>query len=266
MKQKEIEGIIESRSKRIDKLFPKIIKEFDAGEIHKFRIQVKKLRAFLRLAKTEKNVEGALLPKLLKAFYRYVGIIRNIQLHTHALSEYITNHEIEKPSMYFKILDREENHWKKEAQALMEDNNFDDVREKILKQLTRKLRKSSLKKFAKEKPKELKKQLEDLKNDNDIHKARKILKDILYTLDYIKEHAELPEVFSKNKLKPVTSLLGDFRDKCIELEFLQTEYLHKVKDENELHILRKIKDEFQREKQLLMEQLHRSLGKIHTQL
>ena len=68
MKQKEIIEIVEHRFKTIHKLDYKIIKEFDANDIHDFRVEVKKLRAFLRLANIKKEVDGPLIPKLLKHF------------------------------------------------------------------------------------------------------------------------------------------------------------------------------------------------------
>ena len=89
MKGKAIIEIAEERFKTIHKLFHQIIKEFNVDDIHDFRVEVKKLRAFLRLLDSEKEIEGPLIPKLLKTFYGYIGIIRNIQLHKHNLFKYI---------------------------------------------------------------------------------------------------------------------------------------------------------------------------------
>lgn len=49
MKEKEIAEVVEGRFKTIKKLSHKIIKEFNADDIHDFRVEVKKLRAFLQL-------------------------------------------------------------------------------------------------------------------------------------------------------------------------------------------------------------------------
>ena len=107
MKEKEIVGVVKDSFKTINKLSHKIIKEFTADDIHDFRVEVKKMRAFLRLLDTEKEMERPLIPKLLKTFYGYIGIIRNIQLHRHHLFKYISDYKIEKPKEYLMILDAE---------------------------------------------------------------------------------------------------------------------------------------------------------------
>src|SRR4051794_37076234 len=143
MKEKEINEIIEERFKIIDKLSHKIVKEFDADDIHDFRVEVKKLRAFLRLLDIKNEDNEPVIPSLLKTFYGYIGIVRNIQLYQHDLFKYITAHNINKPEEYLKLLSNEETYWKKQAEALMADNNFQDVKEKIIKGLPGKLKKSS---------------------------------------------------------------------------------------------------------------------------
>jgi CHAD domain-containing protein len=97
--------------------------------------------------------------------------------------------------------------------------------------------------------------LNNVKNDNAVHTVRKILKDILYMQGFI-PHNDLPKSISKEEdLKLFTTQLGDFRDRCIQLEFLSDEYLNKVSDEKEKHTLEKIKEQFLREKQIMVEQL-----------
>jgi CHAD domain-containing protein len=267
MKEKEIKEIVEERFKTIKKLSHKILKEFNADDIHDFRVEIKKLRAFLRLLDTEKEIDGPLIPTLLKTFYGYVGIIRNIQLYRHNLYKYITDYKIEKPEEYFKILDAEQSYWRKNAEALMADNNFDGAEKKLIKELPAKLEKSAVKKFAKNKLYELKLQLNNLSGDAAIHNIRKILKDILYVYDYIKDHTELPAAISKEEdLKLFTQQLGNFRDKCIQLEFLTPEYLDKIKNEDEKNILVKIKDQYLREKQIMMQELTYSFNELRNQL
>ncbi|MEO8711477.1 MAG: CHAD domain-containing protein [Parafilimonas sp.] len=267
MKEKQIVEIVEDRFKTINKLYHKIIKEFDKDDIHNFRIEVKKLRAFLRLLDIKKEIDGPLIPKTLKTFYGYIGIIRNIQLHRHSLFKYITDYKTEKPEAYLKILDDEKAYWQKDAKALMEDSNFDEAENKIIKSLPGKLEKLTIKNFAESKLDELKKQLEDLKDDVAIHTTRKILKDIFYNYDYIKKYVDLPETISKkDNLKLLTAQLGDLRDKTIQLEFLSDEYTGKIKDENEKATLLKVKDEFEYEKQMMLHQLQYRFNELRKQL
>ena len=267
MKEKEINEIIGERFKTIDKLSHKIIKEFAVDDIHDFRVEVKKLRAFLRLLDIKKEDSEPVIPSLLKTFYGYIGIVRNIQLYRHNLFKYITANNIDKPEAYLKLLSDEETYWKKQAEALMADNNFHEVKEKIIKALPDKLEKPTIKKFVEAKLDDLKKQLEDTGNEPGLHTIRKILKDYLYTYDYTNDHAGLPEAISdKGDLKLLTQMLGDFIDKCMQLEYLQPVYLDKIKDENEKINLLQMKNDFEHEKQGMKQELKYSLKKLQEQL
>ena len=53
MEHKEIEQIIKKYFKKLHHLLGQIEKDFDPEAIHHFRVQVKKLRALLRLLATE---------------------------------------------------------------------------------------------------------------------------------------------------------------------------------------------------------------------
>jgi CHAD domain-containing protein len=267
MKEKEMNEIIEERFKTIDKLSHTIIKDFDVDNIHDFRVEVKKLRAFLRLLDIKKEDNEPVIPSLLKTFYGYIGIVRNIQLYRHSLYKYIAAHNIDKPAAYFKLLSNEEAYWKKQAEALMADNNFKDVKEKIIKSLPDKLEKSTIKKFVEGKLDDLKEQLEDINDEVGLHTIRKILKDYLYTYDYINDHADLPKAISdKDNLKLLTQMLGDFIDKFMQLGYLQPEYLDKIKDENEKSNLLQMKNDFEHEKQGMKQELKYSLKKLQQQL
>ncbi len=267
MKEKEINEIIEERFKTIDKLSHKIIKEFDVDDIHDFRVEVKKLRAFLRLLDIKKEEDEPLIPALLKTFYGYIGIVRNIQLYRHSLFKYVTAHNIDKPEEYLKLLSDEETYWKKQAEALMADNNFNDVKEKIIKELPDKLEKPTIKKFVEGKFNDLKKQLEDTGDDVGLHTIRKILKDYLYTYAYISDHADIPKAIAdKDDLKLLTKMLGDFIDKYMQLEFLQPEYLDKIEGKKERNNLLQIKNDFENGKQAIKQELQYSLEKLQQQL
>ena len=134
MKKKEIAEVVEDSFKTLEKLRHKILEEFDADDIHDFRVEVKKLRAFLRLVNIKKNDDEPTIPKLLKTFYGYIGIVRNIHLLKHHLFKYVTGHSVKKPGAFLRFIEKEEDYWKKEATELMKDNNFKDVKEKILEE------------------------------------------------------------------------------------------------------------------------------------
>jgi CHAD domain-containing protein len=263
MKQKEIKEVITNHIDVMNSLLHKISHEFNAEDIHHFRVEVKKLRAFLRLLTAGAKPEGPLLPENLKSLYGYVGIIRNIQLHRHHLFKYLNEKKLDKPQEYFNMLEAEEDYWKKKVQELLRENN---LTEKLNEQFPVKLEKFTIKKFAEEKLNALDQQLHFLKNDS-IHTIRKIMKDLLYTHDYIKNSSELPEALSgKKNLKLLAIQLGHFRDKCIQLEFLSHEYIDLLKIENEKIVLNDLKQELQDEKRILVRQLTPYLNKLTEQL
>ena len=266
MKEKEIVEIIEDRFKKIDTLAHIILNDFDEEAIHDLRVEVKKLRAFLRLLDIKKDGEP-IIPKLLKSFYGYVGIVRDIQLHKHSLFKYITDQNTGAPEAYVKILTDEEDHWKKEAEVLMKDNDFHDVKEKILSELPGKLDKSTIKKFTKNKLDELKEKLKKLDDATALHNTRKILKDLFYNYDHLEGLPDLPKIIAKEDLlKSLTKLLGDYMDKYVHLQFFKPEYLDKVKDENEQCLLLKIKEAFTREEESIKHQLLPELQHLKKQL
>lgn len=267
MKKKEIAEVVKDSFKTLEKLRHKILEEFDQDDIHDFRVEVKKLRAFLRLVNIKKDDDEPIIPKLLKTFYGYIGIIRNIHLLRHHLFKYVTDHSVEKPKAFLQLIEKEEDYWKKEASELMKDDNFRDVKEKILKALPGKLEKPRIKEFVENKLTVLKELLEDLSDDNQIHSIRKVFKDILYTWCFIKHYADLPKILSEeDTLKSLSSVLGDFMDKSIEIAFLQPSCLDKIKTKKEKLMLLDLQKQWDIEKHILKEEFTPILNSLKAQL
>jgi hypothetical protein len=221
----------------------------------------------VRLASEEKDIEHPLIPKLLKDFYRCTGVIRNIQLHEINLFKYITENSIEQPEEYIRILSDEKTRWQNEAVELMSGNDLQDEIKSIHEKLPGSIDKSTVKKFIGEKLRQLKEALKQMNDEAILHTIRKILKDLLYTWNYIKGHADLPEAIDdEDKLRSLTAQLGDFMDKCIGLEFLEPVYLDKIENKKEKQVLLKIKDEWQDEKFNMIQELGYRLIILDKQL
>ena len=267
MKQKEINEIVDGHLLLMDKLFHKIIIDFDPEDIHDFRVEIKKLRAFLRLLNAEDQPDRPIIPKPLKAFYGYAGIIRNIQLHRHHLFKYLSDNKMEQPEEYIRMLDAEENYWKKKAVAWQEENDLKKIENEITKRRPDEFEKSVLKKFTSDKLDELGQQLHDVSNDESMHHVRKILKDLIYTIEYTKEDADLPEAIAKKEdLKRLTDWLGDFMDKCIQIGFLAAEYINPLRNENEKIILNTFKEKLMNGKLSLQIKLSPHFNELTGQL
>src|SRR5437763_7528722 len=90
--------------KHLDKLWKKMRKHFkkftrteDAGELHRFRVQVKKIRSFLSLLETDKKNQQLLKTfKPVKKIFKTAGVIRDASLHVKQANEY----KIKLPEFY----------------------------------------------------------------------------------------------------------------------------------------------------------------------
>jgi CHAD domain-containing protein len=266
MEYKEMIEIVEEMLRDINKLSHKILKEFRGEYIHSFRVRVKKLRALLRLLNTEREMDKPLIPKLLKTFYGYAGIIRNLQMNRHNLLKFATDNAIDLPKHYLKTIEDEKKYWEMRASDLMADNNFKESREEIFKNLPDKPGKTTIRNFIEKESEKLKEQLRKTKNESAIHIVRKVLQDILYNWNYINQ--DIPKTILKvENLQQLTMQLEDFRDKCIQLEFLSDEYLvDRIKDKNEKNSLQHLKVQLLSEKQIMIGQLDHSITKMLEQL
>lgn len=267
MKQKEIAETVESIFKVISKLLFKILKKFNADDIHDFREQVKRLRAFLRMVYMDDKDEKPVLPGPLKTFYGYIGIIRNIQLQKRWLFEYIAKYNADEPREYTDILNKEKNYWQQQANALMKTSNFDEAKNEVVKQLPQKIDKGQINTFVERKLKALATRVDGFKDDTEVHPAWKILRNILYIWHYIKDKSVLPEAISvEEDLKSITGVLENFMDISAALAFMRPEYMDKIQDKNERKILSEFQNSLLFEKAHLRDEILRVFNVLHDQL
>ncbi len=241
MKQKEIVKTVEKSGKRIHRLFKKIGKDFDDEDIHDFRVEIKTLRAFLRLLAFESGHYQPSIPKKIKAFYGCIGMIRNHRLQRQYTSNFIQEHQLAMPATYLQMLDTEEAFWKQQALKLMDDTNFSDEVATIEKKLPGKLTKSAVHWFIKAKLKDVNRYKLQLEADDTLHSVRKVIKDFQYTWPYIRKHVHLPAGISNIKeIKTATDLLGSFMDKVVQASSIQLFDKSTVQDEAELKTVQQL--------------------------
>lgn len=238
MNHNDISAIIEDRFKEINKSRRNILK-FNHRDIDEFMLEVRKLRAFLHLAyiNEEEEAQKAVIPHLLKIFTGYVGIIQNIQLQIHRLFQYITSYMADQPDEYLKLLNIEKKYWQDEAVSLMEDNNFDEVKDEIMKRIPRKIHTLQITNFSRSRVQSLA-AINDLHNEAQIHAVRSILRDLLYLWDYINVESVSPAaILSKDRLQAIVLPLEEFKNICSGLELIHPEYLDKIHNEKEKNLL-----------------------------
>ena len=244
MKEDKIQETVKESFKIINKSSAKIVEDFNSDSIHDFRVEFKTLRAFLRLLSVENNDKSAMHTKKMKTFYGYAGIIRSLQLQQQMVENHCREKQLSLPLSYFSLLQMEAQNWKKELIDLMEGNNFHDDENSIAKNLPNKLTKTSIKQFVVDKVTDIKLQMTHLHNEESLHNIRKLLKDLMYAWPYINALVLLPEfINNKQSLKTLTTIIGDFNDIRMQLIFLGSAYLDKIKDKKEKNLLNtQIKD------------------------
>ncbi|HEY8690378.1 MAG TPA: CHAD domain-containing protein [Chitinophagaceae bacterium] len=256
MKKNEIKEVITSHFKKIDKLFHEIIIGFEIEDIHKFRTQIKKLRAFLHLLNMEvEEVLKIKITKKMKTFYGYIGIIRNLQLHLKNINSYFENSTDKIPKAYTATIEKEIEYWKENTKEVIDfHNNFYNDEEKITSELPDKLRKQSIKKFIQYMVYELHNKLIRLNDDETLHSIRKLLKDILYNWTYVQPYiAPLsPGLSQEEEIGSFIEMLGVFCDKCMGLTLIQKYNNDSAEDEEKI-VLEEIIHTWSTEKQELKE-------------
>lgn len=267
MKSGEIINVFDKRFKKVKKQYNNLLDDFEIEEIHGFRLEMKKLRAFIRLINT--NIPGYRKIKIegkIKSFYKTTGNIRNLQLHQQRVSHLCDNMLLEKPVQYSQLLHNEENRQKKKAGQLADKILFDHFRKKIIDLVPDKVKAKSVQAFVIQKQRTLLELIFLLDySDVALHEIRKVLKDLLYDWKYISSHAPaaLPGYFTyKKNIEVFTDKLGKFHDLCIALYFLKPVYIDKIVDEKEKKVLLILKRQLEDTKGEMKEKISTLLNHI----
>lgn len=260
LNQQEIEHIIHRYFKKFKKLFNKIEKHFDADDIHEFRVEFKKLRAFLRLLGLEiADAENLDMPRNLKEIYTVNGKIRELQLQILRIDDIVNAKE--KLPNYRNILKKEIKKLKRELKFWLKHEQVSEMEEKINVHLPESLKAATIKNFSSFKFSNIMALFTGkFIADESLHRIRKNIKDILYVYKIFEEYriVNMEELFG-DKLKfdhaaLVAEELGKFNDLCIALTLLRPEWLSSVKETEKMQ-LEKISRHWMEEKEILKQQL-----------
>lgn len=206
----------------IEETFRIVIKHFDAGNIHKFRLEVKKLNSLLRLAGIVHKHSRLLA---LHKFYKAVGIIRSPQLQQQRIVLLKRERYKILSKSYLKYLKQAIADEKVKAVNLIKRKKpFGKEVKKIVDRLPERLKRTSIQTFIDQKM-GIHTRLLKLNSisDESLHVARKSLKDMVYISSEVKESSLIPSSssVSKKTIHATTKLLGEFHDKCVSLDLLQ---------------------------------------------
>ena len=271
MKSDEIINVFDKRFKKVKKHYNKSFEDFEIEEIHGFRLEMKKLRAFIRLINTsipeEKKIK---IGGKIKSFYNTTGNIRNLQLHQQRVSLICDDMLLEKPVLYLQLLHNEESMLKKRAGRIADKISYNKFRKKIIDLVPNKLNTESVQAFVIQKQHTLLELIFLLNySDEALHEIRKVLKDLLYGWKYISSYlpAALPAYFTNKKnIEVFADKLGGFHDLCIAIYFFKPVYIDKIADEEENKILLIVKRKLEETKGEMKEEINTFLNHVKQEM
>lgn len=250
MKQDEIIKLFDKRFKRIRKHYCSLLKDFEVEEIHSFRLEMKKLRAFIRLVNISLPGKKTIkINKKVKSFYNTTGNIRNLQLHQQRINQFCNGLPLPKPTAYLQALHKEEMAQKQKARQFAKKISFGPFKEKVLNSVHEKLKARPAQAFVIQKKLELFELLaRHYYHDEELHDIRKTLKDLQYDWTYIDSFAPLilPAFFAKGKnIQNITNQLGDYHDLCMAIYFLSPPYTDQIVNKPEKATLQILKQQLE---------------------
>jgi CHAD domain-containing protein len=264
MKRRQIIHSIEDKYTWINKSFDHVVRHFKEEDIHSFRVEIKKLRAFLRLASTaEFDVHALKVPPKMREFYSSIGCIRSLQIQQERLRRLAEKEHSELPATYMDWLTREITHQSAHTEKIIKDRHpFKKAEHRLLATMPAGLNAEKIRTFIKVKAGALNLLMVTFPiEDEFLHAIRKILKDLQYTWPYIEPEAALlfsMTLFqSQEDIHSTTRLLGDFQDICVSLDLLHAHREHV--DEKDKTRMREIARKWQKEKEAAKEGIYKVL-------
>lgn len=255
MKRGDIVDVYKIRFRKLLKYYHSLLEDFEPNDIHHFRLEIKKLRAFLHLIYIDSEDHHSKIPKDLKLFYNLTGNIRNLQLHQKRIADLCNDFLLEIPAVYLHCLNDEEKALEKQARQMTKTLSIKDFENKLTEEVADKLTKRMRNDFIQKNLTRFHELLAlSFYTDEAVHEVRKIMKDLMYNFKYL-EAGELINVFpGLPGLKPmnaITTTLGDYQDLCISLSLLNSTYVTEITDTNEAHVLEELKIQMQVRKDVM---------------
>lgn len=267
MKHPAIHPILKSRFEKIQAAFDRTLHGYACQDIHAFRIEVKKLRAFLQLAAGEHPIQ---LPKHLHKFYGMAGLVRNLELQQQRILDAFKG-KPQLPQSYLNSLGIESAVASLAARAYAQKKlSVRQEKNDLLARAPAHLRQTGIHHFLNNTDKRLRAAVALLPplSDEALHDVRKCLKDLQYNLPYINEEAAhlLPAALLKRKdhLVHLTEALGRYQDLRAALTLLTPGYLQQVNDDKEKLLLETLRTSWEADKQAAGIHLHTLLTRMFS--
>jgi CHAD domain-containing protein len=245
----------ENRLKSVYTLLRTAENGFGIEDIHQFRVEIKKLKAFLSLLGTgrKKNAQPA-ISKELQKIYKVLGQIRVFQLQQEFIRKEIRETGIPEPRIYLDVLQKMEGMVKTKATGLSSRKKTPEKEKQAFrKHAPDKLLLSTLESFLDKKILAIIKLLsQDPPDEISMHIIRKRLKAIQYNGSLIKTARAEKAGFGfprEEEVQSVARLLGEYHDQRLALLLLDDELNALKIPDDEKQALMNIRMKWQNEKE-----------------
>lgn len=219
--------IIHRSFKRLTKYSAKI-KEDNSEAIHLFRVEIKKLRAFLRLLSLELKKDDELkLPPEIKKMYTYAGKVRDRQLHRKRMEVAVKNNlpPVRSIRRNWKV-DAEQTAGKKNRWLSAKD--FSAAERRLKKKLPHEVGNDAVNAFFRLRIGNILTLInKGSYTTGELHAVRKNLKDIIYTIKLYRTEMKvnLSFIFRDKRREEMAEHLahelGTYNDLCRDISFLK---------------------------------------------
>jgi CHAD domain-containing protein len=270
MKANDIIDVYRSGCKKILRYFHRIKRDFNEDENHNFRVEIKKLRAFIRLVNLCNTENLNRIPRAIKKFYQTAGDIRNIEIHEQRIERLCEDLLIEKPQLYLQSLINEKEKKTKKLKRAGKDVSIKQFKKELINTAPAELADEIKIQFVQKSLSNLLQLLFVLYgNEEALHEIRKLLKDLMYNYEYLQPYVTsmMPAGLDDlNALEGITSLLGDFHDLYLGIYFLSPKYLNKLADKVEIDTCHQLKAYLELRKENIRHELINLLKPVKQEL
>jgi CHAD domain-containing protein len=265
MKEDAIIAQLELRIKKLKKHFIKLQKGFDPEELHDYRLEMKKLKAFIRLLNTNRPQQKKIrVKKNVKGYYALAGNVRNLQLHEQCIRVLAKKCQLETPVAYLALLEQERKSAMEQLKQAEKTVSFEKLHKEVLGHVPSSLSASNCKNYLVNQRNALAAILvPTATNDEVLHEVRKIVKDIGYNRDVLGSYMSLilpAFLFKKEQADALAEKLGVFHDYCVSLSFLQSPFAINNNKQQEKMILQEFQNIIEREKMTMKEEIIQQLS------
>jgi len=234
-----IKYITNNHYRKLNKHIKEVCEYFDVEAIHQFRVEYKKLRAFLRMISQELETTKKIgIYKKLKKAYNISGSIRDLQLQQQRIMQ-ATKQELKNPQAYLALLRIKIDKLIQELTEISLENPVIKSKKKTEAFIPDEFQLSGFKLLIQKKWTVINAIITSGHySDDNIHAIRKNLKDLFYNLkEYeVGKHNILSCSIWKGKdeqyFNKLLDELGNLQDKCTAIALLKSSWINRLNTYN----------------------------------